>query len=82
MMYYLGSRWRRQSLVYFGNSKGSSANVAAGQCLPGASRVSSRAATRKQMVSADDYDEFGIWEVTLLHHRGGSAARASARVQC
>ena len=69
MMYYLGSRWRRQALVYFGNSKGSSANVAAGQCLPGASRVSSRAATRKQMVAATDYDELRIWELTCLTTR-------------
>ena len=66
MMYYLDGRRRRQSLVYFGNSKGSSANVAAGQCLPGASRVSSRAATRKQMVAANDYDELRIWELTCL----------------
>ena len=66
MMYYLDGRRRRQSLVYFGNSKGSSANVAAGQCLPGASRVSSRAATRKQMVAATDYDELRIWELTCL----------------
>ena len=63
-MYYLDGRRRCQSLVYFGNSKGSSANVAAGQCLPGASRVSSRAATRKQMVAATDYDELRIWEPT------------------
>ena len=30
MMYHLDGRWRRQSLVHFGNSQDSSANVAAG----------------------------------------------------
>ena len=29
-MYYLGGRWRRQSLVYFGEPEDSSANVADG----------------------------------------------------
>ena len=71
-MYYLDGRRRCQSLVYFGNSKGSSANVAAGQCLPGASRVSSRAATRKKMVSANDYDELRICKVVCFKSRGGS----------
>ena len=72
IMYYLDGRRRCQSLVYFGNSKGSSANVAAGQCLPGASRVSSRAATRKQMVAANDYDELRICKVVCFIFRGGS----------
>ena len=31
--------------------------VATGQCLPGASRVSSRAATLKYLVAANDDDE-------------------------
>ena len=57
-MYYLDDRWRRRSLVYFGKPKDSSTNVAVTQCLPGASRVSSRAATVKYLVAADDYGEF------------------------
>ena len=57
-MYYLDGRWRRQALAYFGNPQDSSANVAAGQRLSGALRVSSRAATLKYLVAANDYDEF------------------------
>ena len=34
-MYYLDGRWRRQALVYFGEPQDSSANVAAGRCVPG-----------------------------------------------
>ena len=45
MMDYLDDRWRRQSLVYFGEPQDSSANVAVRLCLSGASRVCSRAAT-------------------------------------
>ena len=51
MMYYLGSRWRRQALVYFGNSKGSSANVTV---VPGAARVCSRAAALKYLVAVNN----------------------------
>ena len=57
-MYYLDGRWRRQALVYFGKPEDSSANVAAGRCLPGVSRVSSWAATLKYLVSVDEYGEF------------------------
>ena len=58
IMYYLDGRWRRQSLVYFGNPEASSANVATGQRLSGAARVSSRASTLKYLVAANDYGEF------------------------
>ena len=61
-MYYLDGGWRRQALVYFDNSQGSSANVAAGRCLPGVSRVSSWAATLKY----NDYDDLRIWEIVIL----------------
>ena len=57
-MYYLEGGWRRQSLVYFGELQDSSANVAVGRCVPGASRVSSRAATLEYLVAADGYGEF------------------------
>ena len=58
MMYYLDGRWRRQSLVYFGEPQDSSANVAVRRCVPGSMRVSSRAATVKILVSANDHDVF------------------------
>ena len=71
-MYYLDGRWRRQSLVYFGEPQDSSANVTAGQCLPGASRVSSRAVALEYLVSANDYDELRICKVVCFKSRGGS----------
>ena len=58
MMYYLDGGWRRRSLVYFDKPEDSSANIAAGRCLPGVSRVSSWAATLKYLVSVDEYGEF------------------------
>ena len=52
-MYHLDGRWRRQSLVYFGEPQDSSVNVAGGAFREGA-RVCSRAATLKSLVSAND----------------------------
>ena len=57
-MSHLDGRWRPQSLVYFGSPQDSSVNVAAGQRLSGASRVSSRGATLKYLIAADNYGEF------------------------
>ena len=43
-----------------------SANVGVGLCLRGGMRVSSRAATVRYLVSANDYDELRIWEIVIL----------------
>ena len=51
-MYYLDGRWRRQSLVYFGEPR--LIRECRGRCLPGGARVCSRAATLKYLVSAND----------------------------
>ena len=54
MMYHLDGRWRRQSLVYFGQAvRLIRANVAGG-AFREARGVCSRAATVKSLVAAND----------------------------
>ena len=55
MMYYLDGRWRRQSLVYFGEPQDHPRMSPWGGV--DSRRVSSPAATVEYLVSANDYDE-------------------------
>ena len=50
-MYHLDGRWRRQSLVYFGEPQD---HPRCSVCLAGGARVCYRAATLKYLVSAND----------------------------